>query len=293
MDLRELEAFQAVVEAGGVGRAALRLHRAQSSVTARIRQLEASLGVALFERGGRALRLTAAGDALLGYTGRLLGLAEEARAAVRQDSIGGRLRLGAMESVAASRLPLPLAEFHRRHPEVMVELQTANSRELIARVQAGALNAAIVGDEVDDARFTRVPLYREELVLVATSGSQLLASPKHLNGQTLLVFHGQGCAYRRRLEQWLQALRVVPARTLEFASYHALLAAAASGVGVCLIPRSVLNIYPQREVLAVATVPTRVAHLQTLLVTPRGLHTPALTRLVEALRADAGASTAA
>ncbi|MHB1618227.1 MAG: LysR family transcriptional regulator, partial [Metallibacterium sp.] len=101
MDLRELEAFQAVVEAGGVGRAALRLHRAQSSITARIRQLEASLGVALFERDGRALRLTAAGDALLGYTGRLLGLAEEARAAVRQDSIGGRLRLGAMESVAA------------------------------------------------------------------------------------------------------------------------------------------------------------------------------------------------
>jgi len=64
MDLRELEAFQAVVEAGGVGRAALRLHRAQSSITARIRQLEASLGVALFERDGRALRLTAAGDAL-------------------------------------------------------------------------------------------------------------------------------------------------------------------------------------------------------------------------------------
>ncbi len=293
MDLRELEAFQAVVEAGGVGRAALRLHRAQSSITARIRQLQASLGVALFERDGRALRLTAAGDVLLDYTGRLLSLAEEARAAVRQDNIGGRLRLGAMESVAASRLPLPLAEFHRRHPEVMVELQTATSRELIVRLQAGALDAAIVGDEVDNARFTRVALYREELVLVAAPGCPLLASPKRLAGKTLLVFHGQGCAYRRRLEHWLQALRVVPARTLEFASYHALLAAAATGVGVCLIPRSVLNIYPQREALAVATVPARVAHLQTLLVTPRTLHTPALTRLVEALRADAGASTAA
>ncbi|WP_297921826.1 LysR family transcriptional regulator, partial [Metallibacterium sp.] len=79
-----MEAFQAVVEAGGVGRAARRLHRAQSSITARIRQLQASLGVALFERDGRALRLTAAGDVLLDYTGRLLGLAEEARAAVRQ-----------------------------------------------------------------------------------------------------------------------------------------------------------------------------------------------------------------
>lgn len=292
MDLRELEAFQAVVDAGGVGRAALRLHRAQSSITARIRQLETSLGVALFEREGRALRLTAAGDALLGYAGSLLALAEAARAAVRQDGIGGRLRLGAMESVAASRLPLPLAEFHRRHPEVMVELQTAPSRELIARVQAGALDAAIVGEEVDAARYTGVPLYREELVLVGARDNPSLENPKLLDGKTVLVFFGQGCAYRRRFEQWLQALRVVPARMLEFASYHALLAAAASGVGVCLIPRSVLAIYPQREALAVAAVPKRVARLQTLLVTPRALHTPALTRLVEALRADADASNA-
>ena len=292
MDLRELEAFQAVVEAGGVGRAALRLHRAQSSITARIRQLESSLGVALFERDGRTLRLTAAGDALLGYADRLLGLAEEARVAVRLDAVCGRLRLGAMESVAASRLPHPLAEFHRRHPEVMVELQTAPSRELIARLQAGALDAAIVGDEVDNARFARVPLYREELVLVAAAGSPLPDDPRRLNGKTMLVFYGQGCAYRRRLEQWLQTLRVVPARMLEFASYHAILAAAAAGVGASLVPRSVLEIYPQRAALSLGKVPARVARMQTLLAMSRTLHAPALTRLADALRADAARSAA-
>ncbi len=287
MDLRELETFCAVVETGGVSRAAARLHRAQSSVTVRIRQLEMSLGVNLFERNGRVLRLTAAGDALLGYADRLLGLAEEARAAVRLDTVCGRLRLGAMESVAASRLPRPLAEFHHRYPEVMVELQTAPSRELIARLQAGTLDAAIVGDEVDNARFTRVPLYEEELVLVAAAGSALLEDPRRLNGKTLLVFYGQGCAYRRRLEQWLQTLRVVPARMLEFASYHAILAAAAAGVGVSLVPRSVLKIYPQRDALSLSEVPARVARLRTLLAMPRTLHSPTLTRLAEALRADA------
>ena len=293
MDLRELEAFQAVVEAGGVGRAALRLHRAQSSVTARIQQLESSLGVALFERDGRTLRLTAAGDALFGYADRLLGLAEEARVAVRLDAVCGRLRLGAMESVAASRLPHPLAEFHRCHPEVMVELQTAPSRELIARLQAGTLDAAIVGDEVDSARFAQVPLYQEELVLVAAAGSPLLDDPRRLSGKTLLVFYGQGCAYRRRLEQWLQTLRVVPARVLEFASYHAILAAAAAGVGVSLVPRSVLDIYPQRDALSLSGVPARVARLRTLLAMPRTLHAPALTRLADALRADAARGAAA
>ena len=289
MEFRELETFRAVVEAGGVVRAASRMHRAQSSVTVRIRQLEASLGVQLFERDGRSLRLTAAGDVLLQYADRLLGLADEARAAVRLDSIGGRLRLGAMESIAASRLPGPLAVFHGRYPEVAVELQTAPSRELIARLHAGGLDAAIVGDEVDDARYTAVPLYQEELVLVAAAGCPLPENPKRLNGKTLLVFQGQGCAYRRRFEQWIQALRVVPSRVLEFGSYHAILASAAAGVGASLIPLSVLDIYAQQDALSWAKVPRRVAMLRTLLVMPASTHAPALTRLVEMLRTDAAA----
>jgi len=293
VELRELETFRAIVEAGGVVRAASRMHRAQSSVTARIRQLEASLGVQLFERDGRTLRLTAAGDVLLQYADRLLGLADEARAAVHLDSVCGRLRLGAMESIAASRLPGPLAAFHRRYPEVAVELQTAPSRELIARLQAGGLDAVIVGDEVDDARFTSIPLYQEEMILVAAAGCPLLQNPKRLNGKTLLVFQGQGCAYRRRFEQWLQTLRVVPSRVLEFGSYHAILAAAAAGVGASLIPRSVLDIYAQREAVSWAEVPSRVAKLRTLLLMPMTTHAPALTRLVELLRADATAQTGA
>lgn len=287
MELRELETFRAVVEAGGVGRAAERLNRAQSSITARVRQLEASLGVALFEREGRGLRLTAAGEALLGYTGRLLDLADEARAAVRDDSVCGRLRLGAMESVAASRLPLPLADFHREHPRVSVELQTAHSRELVARVQGGALDAAIVGDEVDDERFVRVPLYLEELVLVGSSGEALPRDPGALAGRTLLQFHGSGCAYRRRFEAWLLSRRAVPGRVLEFASYHAILASAAAGVGISLLPRSVLDTYPQRDALSVGRIPARVARVRTALVMQRGRHLPALTRLARHLRTDA------
>jgi DNA-binding transcriptional LysR family regulator len=256
-------------------------------VTARIRQLEASLGVVLFDREGRGLRLTAAGDALLGYADRLLELASEARAAVRDDVVGGRLRLGAMESVAASRLPHPLAAFHRDHPLGSVELQTAPSRELVARVQARTLDAAIVGDEVDDERFARVPLYTEELVLVGPGGRPLGREPSRLSGCTLLVFHGNGCTYRRRMEQWLQSRRAVPGRVLEFASYHAILASAAAGVGISLVPRSVLEIYPQRAALSVARMPSQLARVRTALVMQRGRHVPALTQLANCLREDA------
>jgi DNA-binding transcriptional LysR family regulator len=83
---------------------------------------------------------------------------------------------------------------------------------------------------------------------------------------------------------------MVPARELEFASYHAILTAAASGVGVGLIPRSVLDIYAQRDAVSVHKVPARIARVRTAVVTLRGRHVPALTRLVECLRDDLRAS---
>ncbi|EIM02110.1 LysR substrate-binding domain-containing protein [Rhodanobacter sp. 115] len=289
MDLRALETFQAVVATGGIGRAAAKLHRAQSSVTSRIHQLELSLGVQLFHREGQRLHLTASGEALVDYAGRMLELAEQTRAAVRDNEAVGQLRLGAMESVAASRLPYPLAEFHRQHPQIAVNLQTASSRGLVADVQAGALDAAIVGESVDTTRFRSVPLYVEELVLVAARGSELLREPKQLAEGTVLVYHSEGCAYRRRLGQWLEAQHIVPARMLEFASYHGIFAAAAAGVGASLVPRSVLEVFPQRDALSVRDMPPRVARLQTALVMLRTRHLPVLAKLEACLREDAAA----
>ncbi len=287
MNIRELEAFQAVVETGRISGAAERLHRAQSSITSRIHQLETSLGVTLFHREGQRLRLTAPGEELVDYTRRLLELAEQARIAVRSGETSGRLRLGAIESVAASRLPYPLAQFHRRYPQVWVNLQTTSSRGLVADVQAGALDAAIVGEEVDAVRFRSVPLYGEDLVLVGARGSAMLEDPKRLAVGAMLVYHKPGCIYRKRFEQLLDSQHIVPARMLEFASYHGLFAAAAGGVGVGLVPRSVLEVFPQHGVLSVREIPSRLARVQTALIMLRNKHQPALTRLEECLREDA------
>ena len=130
MDLSGLRIFTAVVRAGGVTRAAERLHRVQSNVTTRIRQLEEELGVSLFIRNGKRLHLAPAGQVLLDYADRLLALADEARDAVQDSRPRGVLRLGAMESTAAIRLPGPLAEYHRRYPAVLLELRTGNPQQL-------------------------------------------------------------------------------------------------------------------------------------------------------------------
>src|ERR1044071_3513082 len=85
MDLSDLEIFRAVVQAGGVTRAAEKLNRVQSNITTRVRQLEEELGVELFIRNGKKLHLSPAGTILLGYAERLIDLAEEARNAVHDD----------------------------------------------------------------------------------------------------------------------------------------------------------------------------------------------------------------
>src|SRR3981189_2270703 len=105
MDLTALQILKSVVEHGGVNKAAARLHRVPSNVTTRIKQLEEQLGAQLFLRIGRRLALCAGGKLLLPLADQRLRLSSEAEAALRNKKTQGPLRIGALESTAASRLP--------------------------------------------------------------------------------------------------------------------------------------------------------------------------------------------
>ncbi|MFJ9534402.1 LysR substrate-binding domain-containing protein [Herbaspirillum sp. NPDC101396] len=249
MEIAALEIFRAVVSEGGITRAAERLHRVQSNVTTRIRQLEESVGVPLFIRDRKRLLLTPAGEILLDYSERILGLVQEARQAVLPQGPRGRLRVGAMESTAASRLPGPLAAFHQRWPEVQLELTTSASQMLIDQVRAFKLDAALVAGPIDDDVFVATPLYQEELVIVVPRGHARVKSPDDLTVETLIVFE-QGCAYRKRAEHWYASGTIKgrrPARLLELGSYHAMLACVAAGAGIAFVPRTILNMHGQQN----------------------------------------------
>src|SRR5512143_3921576 len=170
MDLSDLRIFSAVVREGGITRAAQRLNRVQSNVTTRIRQLEEELAVNLFIREGKRLHLAPAGQLLLGYADRLLALADEAQAAIRDPRPRGLFRLGAMESTAAVRLPKTLSQYSRLHPEVTLELRTGNPDVLGAAILAGELDAALVAEPIADAPFDKVFAFEAELVIVSAAG---------------------------------------------------------------------------------------------------------------------------
>jgi DNA-binding transcriptional LysR family regulator len=285
MELSDLSLFRAVVSAGGVTRAAERLHRVQSNVTTRVRKLEQELGVELFIREGRGMQLSAPGKVLLGYADRILALADEARGALAGEAPRSLLRLGAMESTAAVRLPGPLSELQRRHPEIAVELHTAPPQQMIAQVLAGELDAALVAEPVADTRLERRAIWDEALVLVTQAGHPPVRKPADLGKRTLLAFH-PGCPHRQRLEDWFARGRLHPERIVEMASYHALLGCALVGMGVALMPRSVLDAYAERARLGVHPLSGPFRSARTLLVWRRDSPQRQVAALAQLLVSD-------
>jgi DNA-binding transcriptional LysR family regulator len=270
------------VREGSVTRAAERLHRVQSNVTTRIRQLEEDLSVSLFIREGKRLHLAPAGQVLLGYAERLLALADEARGAVQDAKPRGTFRLGAMESTAAVRLPGLLSEYHRRHPGVVLELRTGNPQILASAILAGDLDAALVAEPIADAPFEKTFAFDEELVIVAAGNHPPIGKKGDLP-RTVIVFE-HGCPHRKRLEDWYANRREMPERTIEIASYHAMLGCVVAGMGISLIPKSVLATFPDRKRLSVHRLARSENCAQTVLIWRRGAGSANLSALAEIMR---------
>jgi DNA-binding transcriptional LysR family regulator len=265
-----------------VTRAAERLHRVQSNVTTRIQQLEEGLSVALFVREGKRLHLAPAGQILLGYADRLLALADEARGAVQDAKPRGTFRLGAMESTAAVRLPALLSEYHRRHPGVVLELRTGNPQILGSAILAGELDAALVAEPIADTPFEKTLAFDEELVIVAPQNHPPIGRKGALP-RTIIVFE-HGCPHRKRLEDWYAARHEMPERTIELASYHAMLGCVVAGMGISLIPKSVLTTFPERKRLSVHRLARKENCAQTVLIWRKGAGSANIGALQELLR---------
>lgn len=278
MDLDSLQIFKAVVECGGVSKAAAHLNRVPSNITTRVKNLEERLGVPLFQRQGGKLILSAEGQLLLGYAERLLRLSAEAESALRSGTPRGVLRIGAMESTAAARLPLLLSRYHHRFPQVQVELLTGTSGALLAKVRSFEIEAAFVADPLTPTELQTQQAFTEELVLISAKDTPPIRTPKDVHNRTLIAFSA-GCTYRRLLETWLGASAVMPDRVLELGSYHAIVACVAAGAGIAIMPRSVLEVVHAHDEVAVFALPPQVARSKTCLVWRTGHFSVALNAL--------------
>ncbi|MER8786482.1 LysR substrate-binding domain-containing protein [Mesorhizobium sp. M0983] len=281
MDLADLRIFRTVVREGGITRAAEKLFRVQSNVTTRIRQLEEDPGVQLFIREGKRLHVSPAGHKLIGYADRLLALAEEARTAMLDPRPRGTLRLGAMESTAAARLPSLLADYHARYPEVEIQLRTGNPQVLATAMLAGELDAAFAAEPIADAPFEKQSAFQEQLVIVSAA-SRVSIDDRLDMPKTMIAFE-HGCPHRKRLEQWYARRGFMAEKTIELGSYHAILGCVVAGMGIALMPKSVLSGFPESRWLKLHELPADEDNAVTVLFWRKGAGSSNVTALQELL----------
>lgn len=241
MEVRTLQYFLAVAEEQSFTRAAARCHVAQPAISQQIRSLERELGEALFERDSRAVRLTAAGEALMPHARTVSTAVAAAKAefAARSGLLTGTLALGAADGVESSSLPALLGTFHRLYPGVTVHLVEGTSAGLIPQVRQGSLDAVFVAvpPEGLGPGFGHRVLVRDEIVaLVASDRRQARQAALSLDeiSAAPLITYGPDSGLHPRLRRAFEEAEA-PFRPAYATNHVALqLELVAAGVGIAL-----------------------------------------------------------
>lgn len=265
LNLSALVIFRQVAAEGTILGAAARLHRVQSNVSTRIKQLEEQLGHTLFVRSARGLSLTQEGEILLRYADRLISLSNEAVDALHAAEPSGTFRLGTMESTAASRLPKYLSLYHARFPKVQLHLETDTAGGLCRRLLANEIDAAFIAEPLTAKGVVAESVFEEQLVLVGPASTPATGTPPRMDGETIIAFE-EGCAYRRYLQQWLAEEGIQPGDVISVGSYLAMLACVSAGAGYAVVPKSVLDMIATEGKFRCHALPEKYSRIRTLLL---------------------------
>jgi DNA-binding transcriptional LysR family regulator len=267
MDLRRLGLFLAVVDEGGMTRAAEAGHVSQPSVSQAIRELERELGTPLFHRVGRRVVLTPAGEALVEPARQVLRDVETGRAAVAAVAglTAGRLDLAALPTLAADPVAPLVGAFRVAHPGVDIALSDpADAAALLELVTSGACELGITAAPIDDPGLISHPLGHQDLLAVLPPG----ANAAHTMAVSALarfplVAAPMGTTTRGQLEEAFAAALVAPHIAVVTAQREAILPLVLAGAGATLFPRPLAEQAAALGAVVVALRPrlTRPVHL--------------------------------
>ena len=242
MDLHQLRTFVAIADTDGVARAATRLNLSQPAASRQIQVLEAELGVALFDRIGRRVRLTSQGEDLLRRSRKLVAEADSLRERARALKAGhtGVVKIGAtppmIETVLAGFLPV----HRRRHPGVEISVIEDGGAALIARLERGEVDLAYV--PVGNDRFSGRLLYPIHVMAVVRQGHPLHRRGSleiaELAGEPILVLR-RDFGSREWFDVACQAANIRPNILLESSAHYSIVRLAAAGYGIGILPSAV------------------------------------------------------
>jgi DNA-binding transcriptional LysR family regulator len=241
MDERRLRYFLAVVDEGTVTRAAERLHVAQPSLSQALRAFESELGVQLFHRVGRGLRLSTAGEALIGPSRQILRAIDEARHAITGvlELRTGTLEIAALATLAVDPMADMIGRFRARYPGVEVRvLEPESADQVSALVREGACELGAAHLPLPRGQLVAHPLGKQELQFVLppdTPADERPLGAREL-ARTPLVVSPPGTSTRMLLEQALAAVSVTPRIAVQTAAREAIVPLVLAGAGAALLP---------------------------------------------------------
>ena len=187
MEIKDMRAFYAIVEEGNISHAAQRLDIAQPALSRQMKRLESSLGVQLFERGSRRIRLTDAGRVLYSRVEHILGMVDGTVREITEigSGIAGSIQLGTITTSGALLLPELISEFHRRYPQVTYQIWEAEGARILELLDNRVIEIAITRTQVDSKVYESIVLPNEPLVVVMNKDQVIGASDSEVRMEEL------------------------------------------------------------------------------------------------------------
>jgi DNA-binding transcriptional LysR family regulator len=250
--LDQLKIFRAIAQQGSFKRAADSLYISQPAVSLQIQNLEAAVGIPLFNRSGRKAELTEGGRIFLDYCGRILELCDESCRALTdlEDLKGGSLVIGASQTTGTYLMPRLIGEFHRRYPDIAVQLRVLSTRRAAYGVAEGKLDLSIIGGEIPNELIgrLRIELYAEDELALVVPAQHALAHCEVIDKEVLYTLRfialDPESTTRRVLDEVLQRFNIDVSRLnieMELSSIEAIKAAVQADLGVAFVSATAIE----------------------------------------------------
>ncbi|MGH8145070.1 MAG: LysR family transcriptional regulator [Rhodanobacteraceae bacterium] len=242
MNHHHLAVFSAIAETGSISAAAQRLHISQPALSRELKDFEARMGVTLFERLPRGMRMTHAGEVLREYATRLFDISRTAEAAMREiaEARMGRLSIGASNTIGTYVLPRRLAIFRRLNPGVRITMFVGNTQQVSQGVADMRFALGFIEGPLHVNHLVAEKFQKDELVPVVAAGDELVRRKRlvatDINGLPLLM-REKGSGTRELIAGTLDANEVQQGNVMEFGNTEALKQAAMHGGGIAWLPR--------------------------------------------------------
>ncbi|MDF2571095.1 MAG: catM 2 [Sporomusa sp.] len=259
MNFQDMQYFLAIVEEGSITAAAKRLHIAQPPLSRQMKELETQLGVQLFERGRRRIKVTEAGNLLRHRAEQILELTTSTIRELKEFEKGlrGTLSIGAVTSSWVTLLPELIRVFRDRYPHVLFRLREGESRRITELLDKGIVDIGMVRVPFDTDVYESIELPHEPLVIVfkAGHGNSLGGDSNEINLAELankpLMIHRK---YEKMLTEHCHQANFIPEILCESDDVLPLLAWAAAGIGIAVVPRSAVSLVPNANLVSKAIV---------------------------------------